>query len=415
MKRSKSRVRNFVYNCIIVIIAGTLSLFICDWVLGLFNFPAEITMRVSHPKNIDVVRENIEFQYVFKTNDHGLRYRNIPLEKTGTDYRIFVSGDSFTEGFGVEAENRFTNLLEDEFSSSSQTVLFINGGLGGTGPLEYGRLFLKIGLEYHPDALLICLFPNDLSDTPARLPQTPFNPPHQFQSGIPKIAYTFWPRIYTLLKKFHHQRIYRRKTRTSDFISTISRQAKKRNIPQKRITAWQASIPRELAIAVNQGRYMGSYLSGGLLYPKKWVDSIDISSDLAQKKWQNMTLLLSKVLAKAEQNGIETAIVLIPSPFMYDPGQHSEKNPWIVSGCEIDKKWLEEDTVIQQRLRSWTAEKDVPFLDLTPMFRKAIQPGKNLNYELDPHWNNFGHQIAAGAIAAWLVDQEVFSFIQNRR
>jgi len=205
------------------------------------------------------------------------------------------------------------------------------------------------------------------------------------------------------------------KTRTSDFISTISREAQKRNIPQKRITAWQASIPQELVAVVNQGRYMGSYLSAGLLRPKSWVDSIDISSDLAQKKWQNMTLLLSKVLAKAEPNGVETAIVLIPSPFMYDPGQHNEKNPSIVSGCEIDKKWLAEDTMIQQRLRSWTAEKDVPFLDLTPIFRKAIQSSKNLNYELDPHWSILGHQIAAGAIAAWLVDQEVFSFIQNRR
>jgi lysophospholipase L1-like esterase len=414
MKRSKSATRSLFYNSIIFFIAIVFSMFVCDWVLGLLNFPSENPRRVSHPKNIETVRNHLEFQYVFKTNDHGLRYRNIPLEKTGTEYRIFVSGDSFTEGFGVEEENRFTSLLEKEFSSSSQPVLFINGGLGGTGPLEYGRVFLSVGLEYSPDALLICIFPNDLADTPAKISQTPFNAPHNFRSGIKKIAYTLWPRIYSLLKRFYIQRLYLKKTRTSDFIATVTRQAEKRNIPQSRITAWQASVPQEMVEAVNQGLFIGSYLSAGLLHPTVFQDSIDISSELAGKKWQNMILILSKILAGAEQKGVETAVVLIPAPFMYNPGQHSERNPWIVTGSEIRQGWLSEDTEIQKRLRQWTRAKGIAYLDLTPILRKAVRVNKNLNFELDGHWNNLGHQVAAKAIESWLSDQKVFSFVKNK-
>jgi lysophospholipase L1-like esterase len=413
MNQHKSIIRRIFYNSIIILIAITFSLFLCDWILALFKYSSEPPRRISHPKNIEAVRKNIEFEYLFKTNDQGLRYRTIPRVKTANQYRIFVSGDSYTEGFGVDAEHRFTDLLEDKFKTSSKSILFINGGLGGTGTLEHGRLFLNIGLKYNPDALLICVFPNDLSDTPKKLAPNALSATPHLRFGVKKIAYTFWPHVYTLLKKFHHKRIYLSKTRTTDFISTITRQAEKRNIPQSRITAWKVSLPQDLVEAVNQDRFMGYILSGGLLYPKRWIDTFDIASDSAEKKWQNMTLILSKILARAQQNGIEAAMVFIPSPLLYDSRQYSEKNPLIITGTEIHQRWLAEDTEIQKRLRLWADEKGVPYLDLTPTFRKAFQANKDLNFPLDGHWNNLGHQVAAGAIASWLSDQKVFSFIRE--
>jgi len=410
MKKSKSKIKIIFFNCILVIAAVIFSIFLCDWSLGLFNFPSEPPQRISHPKNIELVRKNIEFEHLFKTNDQGLRYRTVPMEKPAGQYRIFVSGDSYTEGYAVEAEHRFTDLLEDKFSSSSENILFINGGLGGTGPLEYGRLFLNIGLNYKPDALLICLFPNDLSDTPLKLSQDPFNTGPFMRFGFKKIAYSFWPHIYTLAKRFHIQRLYLRKTQTKDFIQTITRQAEKRNISPQRIKAWQASLPQDLVEAVNQDQFMGFILSKGLLSPKRWIDTFDIANDSAGKKWQNMTLILSKILAQAEQSKIETAMVFIPSPLLYDPRQYSEKNPRIVTGTEIHQRWLSEDTEIQKRLRRWAAEKGLPYLDLTPTFRKAVQANSNLNFVLDGHWNDPGHLVAAEAIASWLSDQKVFSY-----
>ena len=398
----------------LVITAIIFSLFIGDWTLGIFNFPSEPPQRISHPKNIELVRKNIEFEFLFKTNDQGLRYRTIPPEKTANQYRIFVSGDSYTEGFAVDAEHRFTDLLEDKFSSSSQSILFINGGLGGTGPLEYGRLFLNIGLKYNPDALLICLFPNDLSDTREKLAQNPFTEAPKMRFGIRKITYKFWPHIYTLIKRFHIQRLYLRKTRTKEFIEMVVKRAEKRNIPRQRINAWRASLPQELVEAVNQDQFMGYILSGGLLSPKRWIDTFDIASDSAGKKWRNMTLILSKIVARARQNEIETALVFIPGPLLYDPRQYSAKNPMIVTGTEIHRRWLTEDTEIQKRLRLWANEKAIPYLDLTPTFRKAVQVNDNLNFVLDGHWNNPGHQVAAGAIASWLSDQKVFSFIKHK-
>ena len=322
-------------------------------------------------------------------------------------HKIFVSGDSFTEGEGVDVSYRFTNLLENHFKYHP-SVLFINGGLRGTGPLEYGMLFLKVGLKYDPDALLICLYVNDVANTPEQLIQDPFD-----QLSLRKKAIYFWPHVYTLLKSILLQREYNRKTETSDFISLITQRANAQQIPQNKIIAWKESVPRELEEAVNNGLFNGHILSYGLLRPRYWSDSIDIDSEIANKKWQNMTLLLSKILAKAKDKEIETGIVLIPSPFMYDPETHSTMNPWVITGTKLNESWLSEDTEIQKRLRLWAKDIEVPFLDLTPEFRMAIKTDKNLNWELDGHWNNNGHQVAAKAIESWLSNTQVYSFINN--
>jgi lysophospholipase L1-like esterase len=152
-----------------------------------------------------------------------------------------------------------------------------------------------------------------------------------------------------------------------------------------------------------------------LLYPEYWSDSIDILSDRAKKKLKNMTYILSEILARSKQREIEVAMVLIPSQFHYNPKSHRVNNPWIVTGTEIRKEWLSEDTEIQRKMRLWARLEGVPFLDLTVAFRTAIHENANVDWELDDHWNRLGHQVAAKAIASWLNDQQVFSFMKSKR
>lgn len=377
------------------------------------GFPSEVLQRVSHPVNYEEVRQNKEFQYIFKTNSRGLRYRDIPAEKPANTYRVFVSGDSFTEGEGVDDGKRFTDLLEGKFQSSDKSVLFINGGLAGTGPLTYGKMFLGVGLEYKPDALLICLFVNDVANTPEKLSQKPFSASPS-RSAFKKITHSLWSRLYTQLKLLQREYEYQRKTKTTDFILTISEEARKKNIPQSQINIWKESLPQELVSAINQGTFNGSILSFGLLYPEYWTDSIDISNTRSKNKWNNMTNILAEILERAKQSGVETAVILIPSTFQYDPKSHSETNPWIITGSEVMEEWLSEETEIQKRMRLWALSEGVSFLDLTPVFREAIKSNKNLNWELDGHWNHLGHQVAANAIASWLDGQQVFSFMKSK-
>src|SRR5690348_13943860 len=78
-------------------------LLVADHTLAFFNVPAHYVEAVAHPPNFHQVRQTIDFTYRFDTNSYGLRYREIPAEKPANTRRIFVTGDSYVEGFGVDA------------------------------------------------------------------------------------------------------------------------------------------------------------------------------------------------------------------------------------------------------------------------------------------------------------------------
>lgn len=300
----------------------------------MLHMPTEVPPRTSHPPNYFELRKSLEFQYEFRTNSQGLRYREIPLKKPMNSYRVFVSGDSFTEGYGIAEGERFTDHLERLYSRSGKNVLFINGGFSGTGPLQYGRNFLDVGMRYDPDALLICIYVNDLSNTPEQVSEIVFAPATQFRSGIKELVHSMWPRIYTLLWQFKTERFENRKTDTSDFICDVSQEATKRGISKERIAQWKSSLPDTLIEAVDRGEFNGAIFSFslGLIDPHYYVDSIDIPNERAKKKWWNMITILSDIVTQAESKGIMVAIILIPSRFQYEPGSHGTTIPWIIGG-----------------------------------------------------------------------------------
>src|SRR3970040_3194742 len=44
--------------------------------------------------------------------------------------------------------------------------------------------------------------------------------------------------------------------------------------------------------------------------------------------------------------------------------------------------------------------RDIPYLDLTPIFRMQAQSGEALYYPIDGHWNQAGHKLAADSAGA---------------
>lgn len=389
-----------------------LSLGACEGLLWLLKYPTEVPDQVAHPPRFRETRHNLEYRYTFRTNDRGLRYHTLPAIKTPGSHRVFVCGDSFVEGTGVEEGERFTDLLEGMFDTRSNHVYFINGGLAGTGPFEYMRLFLGVGLGYQPDALLVCLYANDIANTFAVLDANPFAPPPP-RSGLRKGLHDIAPRLYTLVKSMQIRRDYAKKTRTTNFLETVRRRAFTQGLPEARIDAWTATVPSDLVAAVNRGEFNGTLLSNGLLYPECWSDSIDLDSEVARAKWRNMTRILAEMTTRCRQEGIGIAMVYIPADVQYDPRSHATNSPWSVTGTTLRNRWLVEDTEIQKRLATWMAEQDIPYLDLTPACRQAVQAGERLNWPMDGHWTPRGHALAAKALEEWLTHDRVFSFLSK--
>jgi lysophospholipase L1-like esterase len=324
-----------------------------------------------------------------------------------------VVGDSFTEGMGMEIEETLPSLLESKFSSGQKNINFINGGLAGTGPFEYGRVLFNIGLKYQPDAVLICFFANDLSNI-----EVDQNPAQMYQNSSldenngESLLHFFLPRTYTLIKGLREKQVYQQDRFTTNLIATVSAEARRRGISEEEITAWQSRISKDLVRAVEEGRFYGAPLAYGLLRPNYLTDALDISSKEAEQKWRALGSILSEIINHSRDLGLEVAVVYLPDRLQYDPDQHNANNVWYQSGVKVRKEWLEGEAEIEVRLKSWANAHGVPFMDLISTFRQAEKENISpLTWHYDNHWTAEGNRVAADAIAQWIKEKHVFSFL----
>lgn len=389
---------NYFLNAVLLVSTFALMLFLAEGLLGILGLPAAYT----YPPNFSQIRQNIEYQYEFKTNALGFRYRDIPIEKTAGTFRVHVAGDSFVEGVGVAQNETFCAILERRLNRPDRPVDFINGGLAGTGPKEYGDTFLGVGLKYRPDGLLLCVYANDLTETAKQI-KNPLK--RWFHRVFPNIAET----VLRLKKRF---RVYPEGIARSGVIENVSAIAVRRGTDPRRIQEWKLRLPVNLVAATDRGEFTTAILASGILNPRYWTDSLDIDTEIAESKWRRMTEILARIIGECRRRRIEPALVFIPSEFQYVSEYHRVDNPWIVSGTETRLKWLSGETKLQRRLKGWAGEKKIPFLDLTPLLRRSVSGGRLLTYSMDGHWNPEGHRIVAGLLENWINQDHVFTFFE---
>ena len=73
-----------------------------------------------------------EYQTRIKINSNGVRGPEVSYAKAENELRILILGDSFAEGYAVDLEERFSNLLEKHLNVTAESrVSVINLGVGG--------------------------------------------------------------------------------------------------------------------------------------------------------------------------------------------------------------------------------------------------------------------------------------------
>jgi hypothetical protein len=303
--------------------------------------------------------------------------------------------------------------LENHYSGKSgNDVRFINAGLGGQGPLEFWRVFKDVGLKFDPDGLLICIYANDLADTPESLSREDLYRRYPERQGVDALAHRLLPRVYTIVSEAI--RIVEREIRKSrGFVETVKVLADERGISEAAFRRWSNALPVVLVEASDKDEFNKSLLSVGLFNPDYWIESLEINSPRAEQKYRAFTTVLNEITALAREQGMTIGLVYIPSPLQYDLSRHADWNPWVMGGVRVRKTWAEDDTELQKRLADWTFAKGIPFLDLTPALREEVRRGQDLNYKLDGHWNAEGHRAAGRVIAEWIDKNAVFPALSD--
>jgi lysophospholipase L1-like esterase len=137
------------------------NLFLLELVLSIFDpemvlvksFDKELLFSLYPNKEGRVVSE--EFSITIRTNQNGFRQTSPPITKT------ILLGDSFSEGWGVNENENFVNLLNDKLDTEKK---ILNLGVHGSSPILYALQLPHFIEKYKPTTVIIQLFDNDLDD-----------------------------------------------------------------------------------------------------------------------------------------------------------------------------------------------------------------------------------------------------------
>ncbi|WP_142603046.1 hypothetical protein [Solitalea koreensis] len=98
------------------------------------------------------------FNVSYRINSYGARDKE-RIKENGAN-RVIVLGDSFMEGYGVEENERVSNLLEKELK-----VEFLNFATTSMGPTQEYLLYKDLAKNFSHDKVLIGILPfNDFQD-----------------------------------------------------------------------------------------------------------------------------------------------------------------------------------------------------------------------------------------------------------
>lgn len=128
-----------------------------------------------------------------ETNDDGLRDRNYPVERTEGTHRIAILGDSLTFGWGVEKEDSYEYLLEEQLNEI-RPVELINFAAGNYNTEQQVNVFFEKGLKYEPDKVVVFFFINDAEPTPQKSGW-------EFLGNLRSVTF-FWSKVLAVRGRF---------------------------------------------------------------------------------------------------------------------------------------------------------------------------------------------------------------------
>jgi lysophospholipase L1-like esterase len=118
--------------------------------------------KIPNASGIHVGPEN-EYRIRESMNSKGIRGPEYAYDKADEEYRIFVLGDSYAEGYTVEFDELFSEVLKRNLNKRhDRPIEVINTGTGGYSTDQELLLFKNEGVKYKPDLIVLLFCSNDV-------------------------------------------------------------------------------------------------------------------------------------------------------------------------------------------------------------------------------------------------------------
>ena len=320
---------------------------------------------------------HLDYDAEVLTNSAGFHDVEHEIDKPSDVYRIVVLGDSFIEGLSVSIEEGFTRQLLSKLQRevTGQRIEVINLGVSGVGPAQYLRMLDRRGLAYHPDLVIMAIYPeNDFWDSFEPLSGAPSKAfyrltPHGALQYVPPDASKLTVRLRPFLRKSAFLNLLRQGVA----LTTLERQL-------GRLGIFQAP-----GVAGDHSMDWGVYDDA---LPDPWPEAycttlqvISASGRLAREHGAKFLALTIGSVAMVEDRWEE----LFRDYPAAKPATMNAERPFAM----IDDLGLKEGFAV---------------VDLAKPFRRDFQAShQSRSWPHDGHWNPSGHKYAAQLLAEHLV------------
>ncbi|MCC7367449.1 MAG: hypothetical protein IT306_03445 [Chloroflexi bacterium] len=117
-------------------------------------------------------KKTSEYTSWIEVNSKGLRGAEIDYPKPPGEYRILVTGDSFTFAEQVNQDETFAQRLEDRLNAEQPGLTYrvLNAGSNGWATANEAVYLTKEGVRFKPDVVIVAVYlGNDISDNYRRV------------------------------------------------------------------------------------------------------------------------------------------------------------------------------------------------------------------------------------------------------
>lgn len=316
-----------------------------------------------------------------KMNSRGLRDREYEYDKAVNVFRILVLGDSFTEGYDVNIDDIFTEILERRLNDSlsrpsGRTFEVINAGTGGYSTDQEYLFYSLEGKKYDPDLVILMVYAaNDIYYT-IRDKYGNYSKP-LFELRQDSLILTNVP----LPKPLVHE-TYKNWLRETALYPMVTQIILQRLPSLARLLRHFGVISQStLEVAIKDDGSKSQYPPSFSVYQVEY-DSLTL------KAWATTEALLASLAGETRNAGSSLLICSIPDRFqIYD-------DDWKLTQEQFHVDTLSWDPAKPDRVLQDIANKlGVPFLSMTPALRHSEKPLYN-----GVHWNENGNVEAAAVI-----------------
>ena len=351
-------------------------------VIGLECFCFLSPVRPISRPHLNRVLRMPEFTNTVRTNSLGMREEaEIPDQKKSNEKRIFLIGDSFMFGFGVERRDTLSVLLEKRLQNGSSPVSWrvINAAAAGTGPMHYAYCVRSIAIPLRADIVIVGLFiGNDLENTVSPYLVFPYSLKNWLKFLFPNT--TLW-----ISGHKHHRALTapeQAKPMTPDPWNNeeLYRWGKWEGISRAEMDRRRNALSPQARGWIEQGMAPPVGFYHALTHPQILGDTATLGSPGMRWGLQRSEKLLAQMHRDCVRANAKLILLLIPASYQVNDEQWEFLR---TVGFTINPADLVQ-TKPQEEFIAFCRKEGIPCLDLLPALKKA--PERPLFYQRDEHW-----------------------------